>query len=123
VSAARASRRASYGAAARARRGRSSEPAPHTRPVPRVGRLRGRPVASADPVNPAVEGQRRHRHFQWLTEEIGHPKLQQHLVKVTTLMEVSDDWDGFKALLDKRFLKYSELPLFRDIQDDDDAEA
>ena len=52
-----------------------------------------------------------------MTQDIGHPKLQEHLVKVTTLMQVSDTWDGFKALLDKGFQKYSKLPLFKDIQD------
>lgn len=69
--------------------------------------------------NPAIDGRRKHRHFQWLTQDIGHPKLQEHLVKVTTLMQVSDDWNGFKSLLDRGFQKYSKLPLFRDIQDEE----
>ena len=66
-----------------------------------------------------MDGRRKHKHFQWLTGDVGHPKLQEHLIRVTTLMEVSDSWDEFKGMLERRFRKYSELPLFRDIQDDE----
>lgn len=68
--------------------------------------------------NPVTDtGRRRHKHHQWLTAEIGHPKLQEHLASVTTLMRVSDKWDTFKTLLDKGLPRFSELPLFKDIQE------
>jgi hypothetical protein len=63
--------------------------------------------------NPVAEnGRRKHKHHQWLTPEIGHPKLQEHLASVTTLMRVADDWDGFKRMLDRACPKHKELPLF-----------
>lgn len=69
--------------------------------------------------NPVTEnGKRKHRHHQWLTDNVGHPKLLEHLSAVTTLMKVSDDWDLFKAMLDRGKPKYSKLPLFRDVQDE-----
>ena len=41
--------------------------------------------------NPTVgNGRRKQRHHQWLTEDVGNPKLQEHLASVTTLMRVSE---------------------------------
>ena len=40
--------------------------------------------------NPKDEkGHRKHKLFQWLTDDIGHPKLREHLVAVITLMKAS----------------------------------
>ncbi len=47
-----------------------------------------------------------------LTEEIGHPKLQQHLSAVTALMKASDTWKQFKPMVDRALPKYKRLPLF-----------
>jgi hypothetical protein len=47
-----------------------------------------------------------------LTEEAGHPKLLQHLGAVTALMQISDDWDQFKKLVDKAKPRHVALPLF-----------
>jgi hypothetical protein len=47
-----------------------------------------------------------------LTEDIGHPKLLQHLSAVTALMRASDKWGQFKPLVDKALPKYKRLPLF-----------
>jgi hypothetical protein len=49
------------------------------------------------------DGRRRHKHHQLLTEDIGNPHLEKHLVGVITLMRVSATWSGFKRLLDKAF--------------------
>lgn len=46
-------------------------------------------------------GRRRHKHFQWLTPEVGHPKLREHLAKVTVLMQISPDWKTFVGHLDQ----------------------
>jgi hypothetical protein len=47
-----------------------------------------------------------------LTEDLGHPKLLQHLSAVTALMKASDTWKLFKPLLDKALPRYKRLPLF-----------
>lgn len=62
--------------------------------------------------NPVVRnGYRRHKFFQWLTDDIGDPKLRQHLWNVITLMKASDNWDQFKAMVDKALPPYSTKPL------------
>ncbi|HVB98515.1 MAG TPA: P63C domain-containing protein [Candidatus Dormibacteraeota bacterium] len=47
-----------------------------------------------------------------LTDDFGHPKLQQHLSAVTALMKASDTWDQFKPMVDRALPKYKHLPLF-----------
>lgn len=62
--------------------------------------------------NPTTEtGRRKHKNFQWLTEDVGNPKLLQHLAAVIALMKASPDWDGFKLLIDRALPKYQSLPL------------
>lgn len=63
--------------------------------------------------NPIVEGKgkRRHKHFQWLTGEIGHPKLLAHLEGVKILMRESESWDEFKTRLDKHYPRYETTEL------------
>lgn len=51
--------------------------------------------------NPAENGRRKGRHHQWLTDDVGHPALAQHLYAVITLMRISTSWDQFKQLLDQ----------------------
>lgn len=56
--------------------------------------------------NPKDEqGKRRSKHHQWLTVDVGHPALAQHLHAVTGLMRASHDWDDFKKMLDRAFPK------------------
>jgi P63C domain len=50
--------------------------------------------------NPVENGRRRNKHHQWLTDDVGHPALAQHLHAVITLMRVSQTWDQFKHMLD-----------------------
>jgi hypothetical protein len=74
--------------------------------------------------NPAVKpGRRKHKHFQWLTEEVGDPRLREHLWSVITLMKASDDWDGFYAMVERALPKYSNLPLLAMIEQPNDASA
>ncbi|MGA7565156.1 MAG: P63C domain-containing protein, partial [Terriglobales bacterium] len=42
------------------------------------------------------KGRLKHKLFQRLTHDVGHPKLREHLASVTTLMKASDSWDQFK---------------------------
>ena len=56
---------------------------------------------------------RTHLHSR-LTDDIGHPKLLQHLGAVVALMKITDDsdWDGFMGLLDHHYPRQGSLPLF-----------
>lgn len=60
--------------------------------------------------NPSDEtGNRKARHHQWLTTDIGHPRLAEHLSGVIALMRVfKHDWEAFKDALDKAFPKFGE---------------
>jgi hypothetical protein len=51
--------------------------------------------------NPIEQGRRKGKHHQWLTDDVGHPALAQHLYAVITLMRVSNSWDQFKQLWDQ----------------------
>jgi hypothetical protein len=57
-------------------------------------------------------GRLKHKLFQRLTEDFGHPKLRDHLVSVITLMKASDGWQQFKPLVDKALPRFVSLPLF-----------
>jgi hypothetical protein len=48
-----------------------------------------------------AKGQRKRKHFQHLTTNIGYPKLREHLGSVVTLMRISDTWDDFLVKLDQ----------------------
>ncbi|MEO1352262.1 MAG: P63C domain-containing protein [Cyanobacteria bacterium J06635_15] len=59
-------------------------------------------------------GARKHKFFQKLTGDIGHPKLREHLASVVTVMKLSSSYQDFKGKLDKVHPKYDEtlsLPL------------
>lgn len=59
------------------------------------------------------KGRHRDRLFQRLTEDVGHPRLREHLASVVTLMKISPDWALFEAHLDIALPKWSEqLRLF-----------
>lgn len=56
--------------------------------------------------NPTMEdGGRARKHHQFLTDDIGHPALAQHLHAVIGLMRASATWPQFKSLLDRAFPK------------------
>jgi hypothetical protein len=60
------------------------------------------------------KGNRKTAHFQWLTEDIGHPALAQHLYGVIGLMRAADSWDAFKHAIGRAYPKRGttlELPL------------
>ena len=50
-----------------------------------------------------IKGHRAHKHHQWLTEEIGHPKLRDHLIGVVALMKASPNWNNFLRSLARAF--------------------
>jgi hypothetical protein len=51
------------------------------------------------------KGHRKARHHQWLTEDVGHPALAQHLYAVIGFMRASRDWEGFYRILNRAFPK------------------
>lgn len=72
-------------------------------------------------MNPSLEGRRRHKHHQFLTDETGIPHLDRQIASVTTLMRASSNKDMFQQLLVNAFPKMGEqllIPVF-----DMDAEA
>lgn len=56
------------------------------------------------------KGRLKHKLFQRLTEEVGHPKLREHLASVTSLMKASDSWDQFKRMLERALPRYGDTP-------------
>ncbi len=56
--------------------------------------------------NPVTDsGRRKARHHQWLSDDVGHPALAQHLHAIIGFMRASDSWDGFKRLVDRAYPK------------------
>ena len=57
--------------------------------------------------NPSQPSDRcKQKHHQWLTEEIGDPKLREHLASVITLMRASSEWTQFKRLIDRALPRF-----------------
>lgn len=56
------------------------------------------------------KGKLKHKLFQHLTDDVGHPKLREHLASVTTLMKAADSWDQFKKMLDRSLPRYGDTP-------------
>lgn len=51
-----------------------------------------------------------------LTEDLGHPRLLEHLASVTSLMKASENWEQFKKLVDRALPKYKNLPLLEGVE-------
>lgn len=51
-------------------------------------------------------GQLKHHFHRWLTPDVGHPKLAEHLAGVIALMRASPSWPGFYRLLQRALPKY-----------------
>jgi hypothetical protein len=60
------------------------------------------------------KGRRKAMHHQWLTPDLGHPKLKEHLAAVIALMKASSNWRNFYRLLNRALPvwgKTLDLPL------------
>ena len=53
----------------------------------------------------------RHKLFQLLTEDVGHPKLREHLAGVVMLMKYSPNWQIFMKRLDKEYPQYGKTMM------------
>ncbi|MDR3739334.1 MAG: P63C domain-containing protein [Terracidiphilus sp.] len=73
-------------------------------------------LESRNPKN--ARGGRAARHHQWLTEDVGHPALAQHLYALIGLMRVAanGDWDSFYRMVQRAFPKKGET-LFLPMQE------
>lgn len=57
-------------------------------------------------LNPTDDkGRRKHKHHQWLSPDVGHPKLRDHLNGVIALMKASRDWAEFMRMLNRVYKK------------------
>lgn len=71
--------------------------------------------------NPRVDGRRRHKHFQWLTPEIGQARLREHLAAVIALMKASTSWRKFESSLNRALPRRDQtLPLDLEEETEDD---
>ncbi len=61
-----------------------------------------------------AHGRRKVRHHQWLTDEIGHSALAQHLHAVTSLMRISNSWPEFMGFLNTALPKKNTLEVLSD---------
>ena len=63
---------------------------------------------------PTANGKRKVRHHQWLTKDVGHPRLREHLSAVIALMKASANWMGFYRMIQRALPKYNvtqEIPF------------
>jgi len=72
--------------------------------------------------NPTDEtGRRRHKHHQFLTEDVGNPHLEKHLAVVTTLMRISPNWRVFMSHFSRAFPPHVEQMNF-DFEDEEETD-
>ena len=63
------------------------------------------------------KGRHRHKLFQRLTDDLGHPRLREHLASVVALMKVSGDYGEFESYLNKVHRRWDDHPdLFDGIE-------
>ncbi len=59
-----------------------------------------------------AKGRLKYRYFRRLTEDIGHPKLREHLAAVIALMKAATTWRQFRSMLNRALPRWDEtLPL------------
>lgn len=78
-------------------------------------RLAANVLTHLEELNPKDEkGRRKNKHFQRLTEDIGHPELRALLASEITVMRGFDDgqWEEFYKFLNRVLPKQTRLPLF-----------
>ncbi len=57
------------------------------------------------------KGTRKHKLFQWLTDDVGHPKLREHLAGVVMLMKYSPNWKVFMERVDREYPQFGKTML------------
>jgi hypothetical protein len=84
------------------------------------GRLAPGILAELEIRDPIENGRRKAALHQWLTEDVGHPALAQHLYATIGLMRLSKDreWDAFMRMMNRAYPRRDDLknyPLFKDL--------
>ncbi|MCL1889115.1 MAG: P63C domain-containing protein [Desulfovibrionaceae bacterium] len=54
------------------------------------------------------KGRRKHKYFQFMTEDVGDPALTQHIHALVVLMRASSNWDGFYRSVQRSLPKQTE---------------
>lgn len=62
-------------------------------------------ISELEARNPIENGKRKAKHHQWLTGDVGHPALAQHLYATIGLMRIALSWDEFKRMLNRAYPK------------------
>jgi hypothetical protein len=62
--------------------------------------------------NPPINGHRRHKHFQFLTDHTGDPHLDRQIVATTTVMKIADGKDDFEVKFRRAFPKRGDQQTF-----------
>ncbi|MGH7284290.1 MAG: P63C domain-containing protein [Polyangiaceae bacterium] len=60
-------------------------------------------LAKLRALNPVIGKRRKHKHFQFLSEELGEPTVDRHLASVTTLMSVASSKSHFDQMFKLAF--------------------
>jgi hypothetical protein len=63
-------------------------------------------LKKVNPITP--KGFRKHKHFQHLTEDIGHPKLREHIASINALMKASTSWNNFYRMVQRALPKQAQ---------------
>jgi hypothetical protein len=72
--------------------------------------------------NPPDEaGRRKHKHHQFLTNDVGNPHLEKQLAVVTALMRISPNWRVFMTHFSRAFPSEVEQMTFSEFEDEEDA--
>lgn len=58
------------------------------------------------------KGRLKHKYHQRLTEDVGHPRLREHLWAVISIMKIFDNWEDFYKALQRSLPKQIRMPLF-----------
>lgn len=75
-------------------------------------------------LNPPINGYRRHKHFQHLTQNTGNPHLDRQIVAVTTLMRAARSKAMFDTLFRQAFpARGDQLDLGVDVDQDEEEVA
>lgn len=70
--------------------------------------------------NPVVDGRRKNKFFQWLTGDIGDPKLRSHIEGVMAIMRGCESFQEFKKMLNKFYPIIETADLGFDVEYTDD---
>ncbi|MGL4395861.1 MAG: P63C domain-containing protein [Hyphomicrobium sp.] len=82
------------------------------------GRLAPAVLSELKTSTPKNEAGRRQHHFhRKMTDDIGHPKLREHMAAVIAVMQLSPDYDMFIANLDRVRPSFVKTPLLAHVQE------